>query len=110
MQLKLVFIISLFVFWFFTVAISIVFVIFSAQTVDEESSTKMLEMTEKDATDFVKTWYLAVFLWGYVIFNGLRVYLVSLLAPNQAKYEFEKEHEEGENIDGCGGWGRCSCS
>ena len=65
-------------------------------------------MSEEDARDFVYTWYCAIFFWGYLIYNGLRIYIISLLAPNQAQYENKKQQEE--NIDGCCGWGRCSCS
>ena len=81
----------------------------SAQEPGESVLRQMLAMSEKDAEDFVKTWYLALF-WGYVVYNCLRVYIISLLAPNQAKYEFEQEALQGEDIDKCCGWGRCSCS
>ena len=62
----------------------------------------MLEMSKEDAADFVKTWYCAIFFWGYLVYNGLRVYIISLLAPGQAK------NEHDNNATGC--WGKCSCS
>ena len=110
MQLKLIFIISMYVFWFFVIVVSILFCVFSAQEPGDNINKQMLAMTEDNAKDFVSTWYCAVFFWGYFVYNGLRVYIISLLAPNQAKYEFEQEAVHGEDIDKCCGWGRCSCS
>lgn len=68
---------------------------------------QIFAMSETDARDFVYTWYCAIFLWGYGLLNGLYAYVTSLLAPNQAKYEFELE-EQQQDLDGCCGWGRCS--
>ena len=89
MQLKLIFIISMYVFWFFVMGVSILFLVLSAQEPGDNINKQMLTMTEENAKDFVYTWYCAVFFWGYFVYNGLRVYIISLLAPNQAKYEFE---------------------
>ena len=110
MQLKVIFITSMFMFWFFAMVVSLLYLVMSAQEPGDNVIRQMLAMTEKDAEDFVKTWYCAIFIWGYGVYNGLRVYIVSLLAPNQAKYEFEQEAVQGEDIDKCCGWGRCSCS
>ena len=52
---------------------------------------QIFAMSETDARDFVYTWYCAIFLWGYGLLNGLYAYVTALLAPNQAKYEFELE-------------------
>jgi len=110
LQLKLIFIISLFIFWMFTVFLSILYVVYSAQDAGEDTNPtqQALQMSEQEAYDFVKTWYMAIFLWGWLIYNGLRIYIISLLAPNQAKYEFD--NQKAGDADGCCGLGRCSCS
>ena len=37
-------------------------------------------MTDENAREFVIAWYLAVFVWGFII-NLLRIYIVSQFAP-----------------------------
>ena len=95
MQLKIVFVMSLFVFWLFTVFISILFVVLGAQAAGDDANRQMFVMSEIDAEDFVKTWYFAIFVWGYGVFNILRIYIISMLAPNQANYELEQEKAPG---------------
>ena len=72
----------MFMFWFFAMVVSLLYLVMSAQEPGDNVIRQMLAMTEKDAEDFVKTWYCAIFIWGYGVYNGLRVYIVSLLAPN----------------------------
>lgn len=91
MQLKIIFISSMYIFWAFVGALSVAYTVMSAQEAGDNVLRQIFAMSEEDARDFVYTWYYAIFLWGYGLLNGLYAYVTALLAPNQAKYEFELE-------------------
>ena len=40
-------------------------------------------LTDEDASEFVMSWYLAIFGWGIII-NELRIIVISFLAPIKA--------------------------
>lgn len=97
----------MYIFWAVVGALSVAYTVLSAQEAGTNMWRQIFAMTEEDARDFVYTWYCAIFLWGYGLLNGLYAYVTSLLAPGQAKYEYEEE-ANAQDLDACCGWRRCS--
>ena len=77
--------ILLYIFFFTTVGLSIYFMTHSGQTSqDTQIMASFVELTEEEAVELVLTWYLAIFVWGWLVFNNVRIWLISFFAPNVA--------------------------
>lgn len=47
-----------------------------------------------EAWKVVAAWYLAIFAWGWLVLNQLRILVIAALAPAQARTIFAAEQEE----------------
>ena len=47
-----------------------------------------------EAWKVVAAWYLAIFVWGWLVLNQLRILVIAALAPAQARTIFASEQEE----------------
>ena len=82
---KIFFLLLIYLFWAFAIALSISFMNFTHETEEEEGFRTYLELTAEEAWYVVISWYLSIFGWGWLVFNEIRIILTSLLAPSQAK-------------------------
>ena len=85
---KKFFLILIYVFWAFALGLSIAFMFFTTEKEgedEEEGFNTYLELTTEEAWYVVVSWYLAIFGWGWLGLNEIRIILCSLLAPIQAK-------------------------
>jgi len=48
-------------------------------------------LTNEEAVEVVVTWYCAIFVWGWLVFNNVRVFLISMFAPLIAQDEVTDE-------------------
>lgn len=81
-NLKIFFLIVIYLFWAFSMSLSVAFMFFTHETGESEGFRSYLELTADEAWLVVVAWYLATFGWGWLVFNELRILLISLLAPS----------------------------
>ena len=93
---KIFFLLLIYVFWAFAISLSVAFMFFTHETGEEEGFKSYLELTAEEAWYVVVAWYLATFGWGWLVFNELRILLISLLAPSQAKIIFDRASKKGK--------------
>ena len=87
--IKALFMILLYIFFFATVGLSLYFWLHSGQaSTDTDIMAAFVELDDEEAMELVLTWYLAIFVWGWLVFNNVRVWLISFFAPNVAHDEF----------------------
>lgn len=86
---KLVFIVFAFIFWVLTIVVMFILTDWAGRN-DEPRETleAYIELTPDEATQFVYTWYLAIFIWGEVL-NEIRIVVISLMAPIRATALFD---------------------
>ena len=91
LQLKCVCIVFIFILWIITICVTYFLADYSGSNADFEKGDlyTFVELTEDEANEFVMCWYLAIFVWGFLI-NELRIVIISLLAPIKAQNFFEK--------------------
>ena len=88
---KIFFLLLIYLFWAFALALSISFMSFTHETEEEEGGFRTyLELTAEEAWYVVVSWYLSTFGWGWLVLNELRILLISLLAPMQARTTFDR--------------------
>jgi hypothetical protein len=83
LQCKLVAVILLWLFWMFTLGMTFVLAVYSGNDEVKEGIEAFVELTPKEANEFVLVWYMSILVWG-VLLNELRIVIISLLAPIQA--------------------------
>ena len=91
LQLKCVCIVFIFILWIITICVTYFLADYSGSNEDFEKGDlyTFVELTEDEANEFVMCWYLAIFVWGFLI-NELRIVIISLLAPIKAQNFFER--------------------
>jgi len=82
---KLVGMLIIFSFWMLAIYISINFgndsgIELPKNKLRDDPIENFIFLNPEQATEFVLTWYLTIFVWG-VILNELRILIISLLAP-----------------------------
>lgn len=87
---KIFFLILIYLFWAFAVALSISFMTFTTEVDEGDGFRTYLELTPDQAWNVVIAWWLSTFGWGWLVFNEIRIFLISLLAPSQAKTIFDR--------------------
>ena len=84
-QLKCILVLSTFLLWIFTIFV----MYFLGETSGSDGDSDdgywytFVELTEKEAKEFVMCWYLTIFVFGMVI-NCLRIGIIALIAPTCA--------------------------
>lgn len=80
--------------WIFTFCFLVYVIIHSGHTHEDTSSMKYRVRLNRDkAREIVKCWYFAIFVWGWLCLNFLRVSIIGYLAPINAQGEFELEKQ-----------------
>lgn len=101
MKCKKCFVIFIYLIWLVAIAISVLVVIIVGEKeigVDFIDS-EFVDLEDDQAWQLVSVWYLAIFGFGWLGLNELRIILVSLLAPGHARGIFLKEQKtKQENI------------
>ena len=83
--------ILLYILFFATVALSFFFWINSgSKSTDPDILVSFVELDDDEANELVLTWYLSIFVWGWIVFNNVRVWLISFFAPIVAHDEFNQ--------------------
>jgi hypothetical protein len=97
--LKALFVILIYILFFLTVGLSIFFWLESGTKLEDLPGTlHFVELTRDEAIEVVVCWYSSIFIWGMLVYNNLRVWIVSMFAPLTAHDEYEmlkKEEEAG---------------
>ena len=70
-------IVLVYVFWIFVLALTISFVAYTDETGEDSGFHSYIELTKEEAGLVVLSWYLAVFVFGWLGFNEFRIILKS---------------------------------
>ena len=98
---KKFFLLLIYVFWAFALGLSIAFMFFATELEEEDDGfSTYLELTPGEAWYVVVSWYLAIFGWGWLGLNEIRIMLCSVLAPIQAKKIKNRNSNESQRTSG----------
>ena len=90
---KFFFLAVIYLFWVVALVLTIAFI---AESGGVDHSTA-------EAWNVVAAWYLAIFVWGWLLLNQLRILVIAALAPAQARTIFAAEQEERRKGGATGG-------
>ena len=77
--------------FFFLAVIYLFWVAALVLTVAYIAESGGVKLSTAEAWKVVAAWYLAIFVWGWLVLNQLRILVIAALAPAQARTIFASE-------------------
>lgn len=100
MYLKMIFMIATGLVYSLTIALLLCFVWFARADLVEMENVYLsgflytFQMDDDQVESFVTAWYLAVPAFGWILINGLRVFLIAQMAPWEARKKLKSKAPE----------------
>jgi len=112
MYLKMVFVFTVYLIFAVAQALLFLFIWFAHtdfSTYDNQALASYLQtfnIRDDQVIQFIKAWYISIFVFGWLIWNGIRVGIIALLAPQEARSKFEfmvngEQEEQPQGWIGC---------
>lgn len=94
---KRCFIATVYIFWIFVLALAFAFLPYMSELEESSGFESYLELSNDEAWLLVSAWYIAVFVFGWLLFNVLRIVLISIIAPRNARSTFSQIRSRAGN-------------